>query len=219
MSVVSSTRPSAAAEAARSGRKPKGEGHSRRAEMLAAAERIFVEHGYEGATIRKIADEVGLSSTALYMHFADKGEILHEICRETFERLIAGNRRVMDEAGAADERLERILQAYIDFGFENPNAYRLVYLTRPVEARDGAQSAAQQLGGELFASFQAVIDQIGAEGRLINGDARLTAQLFWSGIHGVVSLVITKPYFDWAARDLLARGMSDALIRGLVRPA
>lgn len=219
MSVVSSTRPSAAAEAARSGRKPKGEGHSRRAEMLAAAERIFVEHGYEGATIRKIADEVGLSSTALYMHFADKGEILHEICRETFERLIGGNRRVMDEAGTADERLTRILQAYIDFGFENPNAYRLVYLTRPIEARDGAQSAAQQLGGELFASFQAVIDQIGAEGRLINGDARLTAQLFWSGIHGVVSLVITKPYFDWAARDLLARGMSDALIRGLVRPA
>ena len=219
MSVVSSTRPSAAAEAARSGRKPKGEGHSRRAEMLAAAERIFVEHGYEGATIRKIADEVGLSSTALYMHFADKGEILHEICRETFERLIAGNRRVMDETGTADERLERILQAYIDFGFENPNAYRLVYLTRPVEARDGAQSAAQQLGGELFASFQAVIDQIGAEGRLINGDARLTAQLFWSGIHGVVSLVITKPYFDWAARDVLGRSMSEALIRGLVRPA
>ena len=219
MSVVSSPRASSATEAGRSGRKPKGEGHSRRAEMLAAAERIFVEHGYEGATIRKIADEVGLSSTALYMHFADKGEILHEICRETFERLIAGNRRVMDEAGTADERLTRILQAYIDFGFENPNAYRLVYLTRPIEARDGAQSAAQQLGGELFASFQAVIDQIGAEGRLINGDARLTAQLFWSGIHGVVSLVITKPYFDWAARDLLARGMSDALIRGLVRPA
>lgn len=219
MSVVSSTRASSGAEASRPGRKPKGEGHSRRAEMLAAAERIFVEHGYEGATIRKIADEVGLSSTALYMHFADKGEILHEICRETFERLIAANRRVMDEPGTADQRLERILQAYIDFGFENPNAYRLVYLTRPIEARDGAQSAAQQLGGELFASFQAVIDQIGAEGRLINGDARMTAQLFWSGIHGVVSLVITKPYFDWAERGALGRNMGEALIRGLVRPA
>ena len=47
----------------RSSRKPKGEGHSRRGEILAAAERIFVEYGYEGATIRKIADEVGLSSS------------------------------------------------------------------------------------------------------------------------------------------------------------
>ena len=44
----------------RSQRKPKGEGHARRAEILAAAERIFVEHGYEGATIRKIADEVAM---------------------------------------------------------------------------------------------------------------------------------------------------------------
>lgn len=219
MSVVSSTRPSSAPEAGRSGRKPKGEGHSRRAEMLAAAERIFVEHGYEGATIRKIADEVGLSSTALYMHFADKGEILHEICRETFQRLRDGNRGIMDEPGTADERLRRILQAYIDFGFENPNAYRLVYLTRPVEARDGAQTAAQQLGADLFASFQAVIDEIGAEGRLLNGDARLSAQLFWSGIHGVVSLVITKPYFEWADPADLGRNMGEALMRGLVRPA
>lgn len=219
MSVVSTGRPPAAAEAARSGRKPKGEGHSRRAEMLAAAERIFVEHGYEGATIRKIADEVGLSSTALYMHFADKGEILHEICRETFERLIAANQRIMAEAETADERLRRMLQSYVDFGFDNPNAYRLVYLTRPVEARDGAQSAAQQLGAELFGSLEAVIGQIEAEGRLICGDARLTAQLFWSGIHGVVSLVITKPYFDWADRHELGRAMGEALYRGLVRPA
>ena len=82
---------SAVPPSSRSGRKAKGEGHSRRGEILSAAERIFVERGYEGATIRKIADEVGLSSTALYMHFADKGEILQEICRDAFGRLIAAN--------------------------------------------------------------------------------------------------------------------------------
>lgn len=80
--------------ATRSARKPKGEGHSRRAEILEAAERIFVEHGYEGATIRKIADEVGLSSTALYMHFADKGEILLQICRDAFDMLLASVREL-----------------------------------------------------------------------------------------------------------------------------
>ena len=57
-------------------RKAKGDGHLRRAEILEAAERIFVAEGYEGATIRKIADEVGVSSTALYMHFPDKAAIL-----------------------------------------------------------------------------------------------------------------------------------------------
>ena len=46
----------------RSARKAKGDGHLRRAEILEAAERIFVAEGYEGATIRKIADEVGVLS-------------------------------------------------------------------------------------------------------------------------------------------------------------
>ena len=131
----------------RSTRKPKGEGHSRRAEILAAAERIFVDHGYEGATIRKIADEVGLSSTALYIHFPDKGAILHDICRTAFETLIAANAESMQAAGSPEDRLRRMLAAYVAFGFANPNAYRLIYLTRPVEARDGAESAAQQTGG------------------------------------------------------------------------
>jgi AcrR family transcriptional regulator len=61
----------AATTARRSARKAKGDGHLRRAEILEAAERIFIAEGYDGATIRKIADEVGVSSTALYMHFQD----------------------------------------------------------------------------------------------------------------------------------------------------
>ena len=202
----------------RSARKPKGEGHSRRAEILAAAERIFVEHGYEGATIRKIADEVGLSSTALYMHFSEKGEILHEICRGAFERLIRANRAIETGALSPEQRLRTMLQAYVDFGFANPNAYRLIYLTRPVEARDGAQSAAQQLGGELFQAFEDVVETLAACGRLRIADPRLAAQLFWAGAHGVVSLVITKPYFGWAGTPALTAGMIDALIDGLLTP-
>ena len=128
----------------RSNRKPKGEGHARRAEILAAAERIFVEHGYEGATIRKIADEVGLSSTALYMHFAEKGELLHEICRGAFQSLMAANEAVLADPAEPEVRLRRMLEAYIAFGFDNPNAYRLVYMTRPVELQ-GMQTAAREL--------------------------------------------------------------------------
>ena len=72
----------------RSARKPKGGGHERRGEILAAAARIFNSDGYDGATIRRIADEVGLSSTALYMHFRDKDEILVEICQGAMEQLL-----------------------------------------------------------------------------------------------------------------------------------
>lgn len=201
----------------RSQRKPKGEGHARRAEILAAAERIFVEHGYEGATIRKIADEVGLSSTALYMHFADKGEILHEICRQAFGDLLEMNQTILAELGGPEQRLRRMMSAYIDFGFANPNAYRLIYMTRPVELQHGAQSAAQELGLSLYRSFEQEVEAAEAAGRL-RGDARTTAQALWAGSHGVVSLVITKPYFDWVERETLVSALLDGLFAGLLKP-
>lgn len=202
---------------ARSIRKAKGEGHERRAEILLAAERVFVEHGYEGATIRKIAEEVGLSSTALYMHFADKAEILHEICRGAFEALTAANAAILDAPGTPEARLRRMLQAYVDFGFAHPNAYRLIYLTRPSEAREGAQSVAQELGIGLFRTFEAVVREAEAAGRLKAGSAAV-AQALWAGGHGVVSLMITKPYFGWVDREHLVRTMLDGLFEGLFRP-
>ena len=202
--------------ATRSARKPKGEGHSRRAEILEAAERIFVEHGYEGATIRKIADEVGLSSTALYMHFADKGEILLQICRDAFDMLLASVRELAALDAPPEVRLRRMIEAYIDFGFAQPNAYRLIYLTRPLEARDGAQSAAQELGGELFAAFEEVVRETVEAGRM-SGDASTTAQAIWASGHGVVSLMITKQYFPWAERERLIGVLLDALFAGMQR--
>ena len=201
----------------RSTRKPKGEGHIRRAEILTAAERIFVEHGYEGATIRKIADEVGLSSTALYMHFADKSEMLHEICRGAFEALIASHQQILVEDEPPEIRLRRMIEVYIKFGFENPNAYRLTYLTRPVEAREGAQTVAQETGSELFRAFVAVVEEAVAVGRM-RGDPVTIAQVIWASGHGIVSLRITKPYFEWADRDELTRTMLDVLFAGLRRP-
>ncbi|HST91934.1 MAG TPA: TetR/AcrR family transcriptional regulator [Brevundimonas sp.] len=201
----------------RSRRKPKGEGHARRAEILAAAERIFVEHGYEGATIRKIADEVGLSSTALYMHFAEKSEILHEICSGAFASLLEANEAVAREQGGPEARLRLMLRAYVDFGFANPNAYRLAYMTRPIELREGAQSAARELGHELYRSFERVVEELEVAGRL-RGDARTTAQAMWAGVHGVVSLMITKPYFDWAPRQTLATAAIEGLLGGLLNP-
>jgi AcrR family transcriptional regulator len=201
----------------RSRRKPKGEGHERRAEILAAAERIFVEHGYEGATIRKIADEVGLSSTALYMHFSEKGEILQEICKQTFAALMEVNLAILAEPGEPQDRMRRMMRAYVDFGFANPNAYRLVYMTRPVELREGAQDAAREMGGELFRSFEQVVEDAARSGRL-RGEPRATAQALWAGGHGVVSLMITKPYFEWVDRETLVTALLDGLFAGLLKP-
>ncbi|HAL07070.1 MAG TPA: TetR/AcrR family transcriptional regulator, partial [Brevundimonas sp.] len=72
----------------------------------------------------------------------------------------------------------------------------------------------QKAGGELFAAVVAVVEDAVAQGVLC-GDARVLAQVIWASVHGLVSLMITKPYFDWAERDVLIRTQLDVLFNGL----
>lgn len=199
----------------RSARKPKGEGHVRRGEILAAAERIFAEFGYQGATIRKIADEVGVSSTALYMHFREKSEILLEICEQAFAQLIEATSTIAERGGPPEARVREMLDAYMRFAMEHPNAYRLIFL-QTLDGDDGADGVAQRLGSELFERFKASVAEIAEQGRL-KKDPDTAAQLLWCGAHGVVALLITKPGFDWAPQAALTQGMLDALFEGVVR--
>jgi AcrR family transcriptional regulator len=200
----------------KSARKAKGDGHLRRAEILAAAERIFLAQGYEGATIRKIADEVGVSSTALYMHFKDKDEILLEICTGAIEQLLSINREISAEPIDSVARVRRMLEAYMEFGLNHPNAYRLVFCASPLGNSMAKQEATNVLGAECFERFVSVVREIAAEGRLRCGDARTAAQTLWAACHGLAAMIITKPSFDWASPEEFTKVMMDSLLYGMI---
>src|SRR3546814_20801897 len=70
-------------------RKPRGQGHERVEEILAAAKALYAEGGYEFTTTRRIAGRVGVSQTALYTHFPDKDAILMAVCARAFDDLAA----------------------------------------------------------------------------------------------------------------------------------
>jgi len=198
----------------RSSRKAKGDGYLRRAEILEAAERIFIAEGYDGATIRKIADEVGVSSTALYMHFPDKSAILMEICERTIEVLLERNREIAAKPIDAVVRVRMMLEAYMRWGLGHPNAYQLVYSApRPAAWTD---DAADDLAAECYCVFSSVVREIAAEGRLRNGSADCAAQALWMSCHGVVALMAARPKFGWADREELIGVTLDGLINGLV---
>jgi AcrR family transcriptional regulator len=201
---------------AKSARKAKGDGHLRRAEILRAAERIFVAEGYEGATIRKIADEVGVSSTCLYMHFRDKDEILLEICTAAMEALLAMNNEISARSADPVERVRAMLTAYVEFALDNPNAYRLVFCASPLAGSGEKQQATHELGTQCFERFTGVVREIAAQGRLKSGDPRTTHQALWAACHGLVSLMITKPNIDWAEPAVITRMLIDGLLFGLI---
>jgi AcrR family transcriptional regulator len=204
----------------KSARKAKGDGHSRRIEILEAAERIFVAEGYEGATIRKIADEVGVSSTALYMHFRDKDQILHEICQAAMQALLEQNSAIAAQPIDSVTRVRLMLEAYTRMGLEHPNAYRLVFCSTPraasADAAGSIQSATAEIGSDCYDRYVGVVREIAASGRLRVADPDTAAQALWAACHGLVALMITRPTVNWAPAETLTSVMVEGLLYGLV---
>jgi AcrR family transcriptional regulator len=199
----------------RSARKARGDGHLRRAEILAAAERIFVAEGYEGATIRRIAQEVGVSSTALYLHFEDKSRILLEICERALHELLANNAEIAGRPLDARVRVRLMVEAYVRWGLAHPNAYQLVYLApRPLSA-GGWPDDTVDISTQCYKSFSSVVREIAAEGRLNSSSAGTAAQAIWMAAHGVTSLLTSRPDMGWAEADDLIRMTFDNLLGGL----
>lgn len=204
-------------KAVKSARKAKGDGHLRRAEILEAAERIFVEYGYEGATIRKIADEVGVSSTALYMHFSDKNEILVEICKTGFAQLLAQNAAFASMDLDPVERVRMMLSAYIQFGLAQPNLYRLVFCTSFHGVLKSKEAEIVAVGAKVYELFSGAVEEVAQSGRLKVGDVDSAAQATWAAAHGLVALLLTRPGFQWVRSEQLSQDLLDGLLNGFVK--
>ncbi len=200
----------------RSRRKAKGSGHLRRAEIIEAAGRIFLEYGYEGATIRKIADAVGVSSTALYMHFSDKNEILIEIAESAFGLLLAQNTEIAELQMEPVARVRLMLEAYMNFALEHPNAYQLVFCSVRSSVLPDRRETLGQLGQRCYQLFLGAVTKIREAGLLKSADVDAVAQTSWAATHGLVALLITRPNFDWAPAERLIPQMLDTILTGFV---
>jgi len=200
----------------KSARKARGDGHLRRGEILDAAERIFAAEGYEAATIRRIADAVGVSSTALYLHFPDKACILAEICRRTLEHLLTRNRQLAALPLPPLDRVRMMVEAHMRWGLEHPKAYQLVYSAPPPRAANPWSDQIMDLSVQCYMVFEAVVREIAAEGRLRGQPPEIAAQVFWMSCHGVVALLCSRPNFQWAGDEVLMTATLDALVTGLI---
>src|ERR1700751_2570880 len=99
-----------------------------RDKILDAARELFVTEGFEGVSMRKVAEKIEYSPTAIYVHFADKQELFHELCRQDFAHL----QEVMKGAEMPEdpiERLQQIGRSYIEFGVRFPNHYAFMFMT------------------------------------------------------------------------------------------
>jgi AcrR family transcriptional regulator len=190
--------------------------------ILDAARELFVRDGVDATTMRAIAGKIGYTPTAIYHHFRDKDALLVELCMTDFARL----GQAMHKIGRIEEpveRLRRMGMAYTDFALDNPSHYRFMFMTsmkQPLLDSDGNVVAApdEDAYGFLLATVQEGIEKGRYRPEL--NDAPELAQMFWGGIHGIISLWFTHcgdPHITLRDPRETVRTMCDAMLRGAVR--
>ena len=206
---------SSAPAAVRRQRAPRGQGDRLRDEILRAAEHLLIETGDRDAvSIRAVAEAVGVTPPSIYLHFADKSELLFAVCEKHFELL---DRQLEEAAAESDDPLESLRlrgQAYVKFGLEHPEHYRILFMGKPEDTPEdfGDERLRQSASFDhLVAGVQRCIDT-----GVLSDDAGLIALGLWSVVHGVTSLLIAKPDFPWPPVDQLVDHVLNVQMEGLL---
>jgi AcrR family transcriptional regulator len=113
---------------ARSGRPPSSRGQKKEEEIVAAAARIFHDKGYAAASIRDIADAVGLLKGSLYYYVRSKEDLLYKIIDAVHAGALENLRQAAESEGSARDRLLAFIRGHIrNFG-DNLIMIRVFYV-------------------------------------------------------------------------------------------
>jgi AcrR family transcriptional regulator len=209
---MSAARATVATRAARA-RSRRGEGDRLREEILAATTRLLIESGDEDAvSIRAIARAVGVTPPAIYLHFADKEDLILSVCERHFATFDAQ----VEDAGRSTpdpvESLRRRARAYLRFGVENPEHYRILFMGRHRRARDPDRLPGRDAFDHLV---EAVARAVAAERFAPDLDPFVAAVGLWAAVHGLTSALISMPSFPWPDVNTLLDHVCTVHLRGL----
>lgn len=198
-------------------RAKRGEGDRLSGEILEAAEYLLAKYGHDGAvSIRAVANRVGCTPPAIYLHFDDKTQLLFEVCARRFRDLQEAVDAACAPISDPYERLFVRMRAYVRFGLDHPEHYRILFMGQamlsPEQWADLRVVGVTGLDG-LISACQAAVD---AEATWIT-DARDLAIVLWQACHGLVSLVISKPKFAWGDMEERIDHLIETQRRGLAR--
>jgi AcrR family transcriptional regulator len=191
--------------------------------ILDAARELFASEGYEAVTMRKIAERIEYSPTAIYAHFKDKNALIRELCESDF---IEFAQKFVEFLAVEDpiERMRLAGVAYVDFAIDNPQHYRLMFMTPRPPIEDEDASGANDPARNAYAFLKSTVNDAMAK-RLFRSEltnADVIAQTIWGALHGVVALHISvcdnkDKWMAWASLQERRSMMADVILRGLLR--
>jgi AcrR family transcriptional regulator len=157
-----------------------------RNELCEVATERFARHGYEGVTMRQLAEALGCSPKTPYRYFKDKADILAIVRARAFTRFADALEKAAgpDDAPAA-ERSRAVIEAYLAFALENPHAYRIMFdIDAPIDESHPELGPAVERAARFITSGAERMAETG----VIASDPQLFGWSMWAAIHGTVML-------------------------------
>lgn len=188
-----------------------------RERILDATLELVTTEGAESLTMRRLADRIEYSATAIYAHFADKDALLQALCRREFCDLAGMMVHMTSPTEHPLDDLRLLGKAYCQFALEHPQAYRLMFLLPGMPSR--AEKKADEVDAyDLCVTFVGHARRAG-ELRDDLGDDQLIAQTLWAALHGVLALELIKhdKGINWHGIDQRIDAALTMMVEGIKR--
>ncbi|MCU1658029.1 MAG: Transcriptional regulator, TetR family [Pseudonocardiales bacterium] len=193
---------------------PQGRGAELREQISVAAQALGDARGGYDFGMRDVAAAVGVTTPAIYRHFASRNDLLYAVAT----RNLAVVARAMDlaTAGIEDpvERIRRRHLTYLEFALANRETYRLLYMGKPDDMPHWFEPS-RLLADTGLATMITDVAEAMAAGQFSNThDPAVLACLIWMALHGVASLLIALPTFPYPPTLYLIDQMMSLLNNG-----
>lgn len=168
------------------GQKPPYHHGDLRRQMTEAAIALVEQEGIDALSLRKLAERVGVSQTALYHHFRDKQALLCAVGEAAIDRFAGEMQSGLAEVTGLEARLERFVTVYVRFALGHPQLYELLFGRALWRAEGAGGEAFRARARASFRSYAETLTGLQAQGWLSPdlNPLRL-AQVMWGTLHGL----------------------------------
>ena len=188
--------------------------------LLNTAHSMLAEGGIEALSLRKLAEQVGVSRTAPYHHFKDKNELLCALAADGFKRKQAAIAQLsLHSTSNPTQQFKDFVYDYIKHATANPELYDLMF-GRPIWKTGSSNPQLQSHAYPVFQQQLALIKSWQQQGVLDSeADTLRLSQVIWSTLHGLTRLVIDGIYDSSDSNSHQVKAMCDCAIKQFLSAA
>lgn len=152
--------------------------------LLDAAEALIAERGPAGITLSEMARMAGVSSAAIYRHYADLNMLIGAVARRGFEDFSTRLRMANAAAGPGITGFKGMGDAYLAFARARPGAYAAMFSSPVVHSDPDVARAGEQAFNTLLTGLAEALGSLG-----IGAGASFSLAIkIWSLAHGIATL-------------------------------